>query len=189
MIKNLRVSKKIACALLSVGIVASGTLGGMKLYKTHEVNRVKGYLNDFLTEENYVDLSKISTAYDIKGFSGETLYEALQGVHPRYVRIGDEYIFDIYDGVVVTPFKQMTAMDKSQLMGYDDDGNPVYVGYEPIRNSGDDGISYDYPDGYELEEVSVIQEPFDYERLFDREIVVRENEYEKSYSLSLERKK
>ena len=44
MVKNMKFGKRFAAGLLSVGIIAGATFGGLELYKTHEVNRVKGYL-------------------------------------------------------------------------------------------------------------------------------------------------
>ena len=101
MVKNLRFGKKFVASILSVGILAGATFGGLELYKKHEVNRVKGYLNDFLTEDNIVDLSCIDKSYDIKGFKGEYLYEALKGSDIKFVRIDDTYVFDIFSYNVI----------------------------------------------------------------------------------------
>lgn len=186
---NFRFGKRFIACVVAASIVGAAGIGGFHLYKKNEVARVKGYLEDFLTEDHYVDLSKISTDYDIRSFDGKYLYEALKDSDISYVRITSDYIFDIYDGVHVGPFKQMTGMNKSKLLGYDDNNNPVYDGYEPIRTVKNGKLEYVLPEEYELEEISVLAEPFDYERLMDREVVVRENNYEDSYTLSLEKKK
>lgn len=184
---HFRFGKRFIAAVLA-GTIMLG-VGGYHLHKRQEVVRVKNYLEDFLTEDNYVDLSKISTDYDIRSFDGKYLYKALQEVDVDYVRITSDYIFDIHDGVHVGPFKQMTGMNKNKLINHDFEGNPVYEGYEPIRTVKNGKLEYILPEEFELEEISVLAEPFDYERLMDREVVVRENDYEDSYSLSLEKKK
>lgn len=154
MVKNMKFGKKFACMLLSAGIIASGTFAGLELYKTHEVNRVKGYLDDFLTEENYVDISCIDKNYDIKGFKGEYLREALEYSDINYVRIDDTFVFDIYDGVHVSTFKTILAY-KEETDEY----------YDPIRISTEEGIKYIYPEGFKLVTLDLTPEPFDYERL------------------------
>ena len=115
MVKNMKFGKKFACGLLSVGILAGATFGGLALHKTHEVNRVKGYLEDFLTEDNYVDISCVDKNYGIKSFKGEYLREALQDMDVDYVRIDDTFVFDIYDGVHIGTFKTMMAY-REELM-------------------------------------------------------------------------
>lgn len=186
--RKIKFGKRFIATIVAASIIGAG-IGGFQLHKKNEVNRVKGYLEDFLTEDNYVDLSKISTDYTISSFDGKYLYEALKNSDVKYVRITSDYIFDIENGVQVGPFKQMTGMNKDKLLGYDDEGKPVYDGYEPIRTIVDGKLTYVLPPEYSLEEISVLAEPFDYERLMDREVVVRENNYEDSYSLSLEKKK
>ncbi len=186
--RRIRFSKKFIAAILAASIIGVG-IGEFQLHKKNEVNRVKGYLDDFLTEDNYVDLSKISTDYAISNFDGKYLYKALKNSDIKYVRITSDYIFDIENGVQVGPFKQMTGINKEMLLGYDEEGKPVYDGYEPIRTVIDGKLSYVLPPEYTLEEISVLAEPFDYERLMDCEVIVRENNYEDSYSLSLEKKK
>ena len=62
---DVKFGKRFVAGLLAVSLIGGATFGGFHLYKKSEVNRVKGYLEDFLTEDNYVDLSKISTSYDI----------------------------------------------------------------------------------------------------------------------------
>ena len=107
---HFRFGKKFLAGIIAASLIGAG-IGGFHLYKKQEVARVKGYLEDFLTEDHYVDLSKISTSYDIKGFDGKVLYDALQETDVDYVRITSDYIFDIYDGVHVGPFKQMTGIE------------------------------------------------------------------------------
>ena len=183
--KNLRFGKKFIAGVLALSIAGSGFCG-FQLYKKHEVNRVKGYLEDFLTMDNYVDLSKISQNYDIKGFDGEYLDDAMEEVGVKYVRLTDTYV---YDGDVVTPFKQINAVNYDNYLWTDKDGNDYYEMYEPKRNSNEYGLSYTFPNGFELEEIEVIAEPLRYENLENTEVVVIENDYDDSYSLVLERKK
>ena len=83
----------------------------------------------------------------------------------------------------------MSAVNKDKVIYVDQDGNEYYDMYEPIRVPGEDGIQYVYPEGYELIETDVIAEPYRYYRLEDTEVVVRENNYEDSYSISLEKKR
>ncbi len=154
MIKNMKLGKRFACGLLTIGLIAGTTFGGFQLYKTHEVNRVKGYLEDFLTEDNYVDISCVDKNYGIKGFKGEYLREALKDIDVSYVRIDDTFVFDIYDGVHIGTFKTMVAYDEE---------NDRY--YDPVRISSEDGIKYVYPEGYKLISLDLTPEPFDYERL------------------------
>ena len=90
MLKNLVIKKSLLVGTMSLSILGSK----YRVVKDPEVIRVKGYLEDFLTEANYVDLSKISTSYDIKNFSGEDLVKALSDSDIKYVRITDDYIYD-----------------------------------------------------------------------------------------------
>jgi hypothetical protein len=183
---NLKFGKRFIAGLLAVSIIGGATWGGFHLYKKSEISRIKGYLEDFLTEDNYVDLSKVSTSYDIRSFNGEYLDDAMEELGIKYVRLTDTYV---YDGSHVTPFQTMSAINYDNVSWVDEDGNKYYEMYEPIRVSGEDGVQYIIPDGFTLEESSAIVEPYRYYRLYDTEIVVSENYYEESYSLSLERKK
>ena len=160
--RNLRFGRRFAAGLLSVGILAGATFGGFALHRTHEVNRVKGYLDDFLTEDNYVDLSCIDKSYDIKGFKGEYLREALEDSDIDYVRIDDTFIFDIYDGVHIGTFKTKLAYNEE---------NDEY--FDPIRNNTGNGLEYSYPEGFELVDLELTPEPFDYERLDGTSIEVQ----------------
>lgn len=182
--KNLKFGKRFLAGVIAVSIVGCG-IGGFHLYKRHEVNRVKGYLEDFLTEENYVDLSKISRDYDIKDFSGEALRGALEELDIDYVRINDSYI---YDDAHVETFSQKNAVNYGNVLWVDKDGNPIYEMYEPIRMSDGSGVSYDIPEGFVLEDIDVIAEPIRYDSLDDKTISVNENNYEYSYSLEMKRK-
>lgn len=181
MLENLVIKKSLLVGTMSLSILGSK----YRVVKEPEVIRVKGYLEDFLTEDNYVDLSKISTSYDIKDFSGEALAKALADSDIKYVRITDDYI---YDGKHVEPFLQKTAMNYKHILGIDDNFKIVYEGYEPIRNVVDGLIVYEIPKGYKLTDIEVIAEPVRYDELASKEIVVTENDYEDSYSLSLKRK-
>ena len=165
MVKNLKFGKKFVAGLLTVGILTGATFGGLELYKTHEVNRVKGYLEDFLTEDNYVDISCVDKNYGIKGFKGEFLREALEDMDVKYVRIDDTFVFDIYDGVHVGTFKTMVAY-REETDEY----------YDPIRISTDHGIDYIYPEGFKLIELELTPEPFDYERLDGTKVEVYNEE-------------
>lgn len=179
--KKVKFGYRFAAGIIALSIIGSG-LGAMKLYKTSQVNRVKGYLEDFLNEENYVDLSKIVATYDIDDFKGEYLYEALKDRDIDYVRITDTFI---YDKAHVTAFTQKNAVNYNNIIGYDEDGKPVYSMYEPISIPTSVGVTYSVPEGYELQDIKVIAEPLRYEDLKDKEIKVIENEYEDSYSLYL----
>ena len=165
MVKNMKFGKKFASALLA-GLLMAGAVGGsMHLYKTNEVNRVKGYLEDFLTEDNYVDISCVDKNYGIKSFKGEYLREALEDMDVKYVRIDDTFVFDIYDGVHVGTFKTVVAY-REETDEY----------YDPIRVSTDHGIDYLYPEGFKLIELELTPEPFDYERLDGTNIEVIEEQ-------------
>lgn len=182
---NLKFGKKFVAGLLAISIIGGTSFGGFHLYKKHEVSRVKGYLEDFLTEDNYVDLSKVSKAYEIKAFSGEYLDDAMEELGVKYVRLTDTYV---YDGSHVTPFQTMSAINYNNVTWIDDNGNKYYEMYEPIRVPSEDGVKYIYPEGFELIETDVITEPYRFYRLEDTAIVVHENDYDDSYSLSLEKK-
>ena len=181
---RIRFGKRFLACLLA-GVTIGCGIGGFHLHRKHEIARVKNYLEDFLTEDNYVDLSKISRDYDIKDFDGQYLYEALKDSDIKYVRITSDYIVNEgYEG----PIKQMTSMNKDVLLGYDDFSEPVYEGYEPIRRIVDGKVVYDIPEGYTLEEVNILTEPTSRENVYNSAVIVRENNYEESYSLSLEKK-
>ena len=111
--------------------------------------------------------------------------KALSDSDIKYVRITDVYI---YDGKHVEPFFQKTAMNYKHILGIDDNFKIVYEGYEPIRNVVDGSLVYEIPKGYKLTDIEVIAEPVRYDELASKEIVVTENDYEDSYSLSLKRK-
>lgn len=182
--KNLKFGRRFIAGVVAASIIGC-SIGGYHIYKRHEVNRVKGYLEDFLTEDNYVDLSKISTDYDIRDFSGECLRSALEEMDVDYVRITDSYI---YDDAHVLPFSQKNAINYNNILWYSKDGSPVYEMYEPIRMSDGTVISYQMPDGFVLEDIEVIAEPIRYNELDGKTISVNQNEYEDSYSLELKRK-
>jgi len=183
---NLKFGKRFVAGLLAVTIVGGVTCGSFHLYKRHEIARVKGYLEDFLTEDNYVDLSKVTKTYNIKNFDGEYLDDAMEELGIKYVRLTDTYV---YDGKHVTPFRTMSTINYDNVSFIDQNGNKYYEMYEPIRVPGKDGVEYVYPEGFELVETDVIAEPYRYYRLEDSEVVVLENNYEESYSISLEKKR
>lgn len=182
--KNLKFGKRFFAGILAASIIGC-SMGSYHIYKKHEINRVKGYLEDFLTEDNYVDLSKISTSYHIEDFSGVFLKSALEEMDIDYVRITDYYI---YDDAHVETFSQKNAVNYDSVLWTDSDGKPVYEMYEPIRMNDGTGISYQLPDGFILEDIEVIAEPTRYSELDDKMITVSENNYEESYSLELKRK-
>ena len=182
---NLKFGKKFVAGLLAVSIIGGATWGGFHLYKKSEVNRVKGYLEDFLTEVIFVDLSKVSKAYNINNFNGEYLDDAMEELGVKYVRLTDTYV---YNGSHVTPFKTVSAINYNNVTWIDDNGNKYYEMYETIRVPSDDGVQYIYPEGFELILTDVVAEPYRYYRLEDTTVVVHENDYDDSYSLSLEKK-
>lgn len=186
MIRNIKFGKRFVASLLTLSFIGSSVGMGMHLYKRNEIQRVKGYLEDFCTEEHYVDMSKISSDYEIKDFSGEILASALKELDISYVRFNDAYV---YDDLHVEGFVQKTATCYDIILGVDSDENMVYQGYEPIRDVQDSGITYSYPEGYVLEDIRVYAEPIRYDSLYDKEIKVIENQYEDSYSLVLEKKR
>ena len=183
---DIKFGKRFVAGLLVASLIGGAGFGGFHLYKRSEIGIIKGYLEDFLTEDNYVDLTKVSKAYDIRNFNGEYLDDAMEELGVKYVRLTDTYV---YDGKHVTPFQTMSAVDYDKVTFVDQDGNEYYEMYEPIRVPGNDGVEYVYPEGYELIETDVIAEPYRYYRLEDTEVVVRENNYEDSYSISLEKKR
>lgn len=184
MVKNLRLGPKIISLLLAAGIAVGGISAGMKIHKTNEVNRVKGYLEDFTTDEGYVDLSSISSTYKMKDFDGEYLRLAMEELDVDYVRITDSYIFN---GDYENEFPIMLAFNYDNLLGYDDNGEPVYETYDPIRINTENGIRYIYPEGFTLKEVVVKTDPISYKDLDDMEVDVQED-CEDSYTLTLNRK-
>lgn len=184
MVKNLKLYQKVLALVLAVGITTSGITAGMKLHKTNEINRVKGYLEDFTTQDGYVDLSSISSTYKIKDFDGEYLRLAMEELDVDYVRITDSYIFN---GDYETDFPIMLAFNYNNLLGYDNIGNSVYETYDPIRISTEDGVRYIYPEGFTLKEVVVSIEPVSYKELDDTEVHVSKDS-EDSYTLTLNRK-
>ena len=106
--KNIKFGKKFIAGILAISIVGSGAVGGFHIYKRSEINRVKGYLEDFLTEDNYVDLSKISTTYDIKNFDGEYLDDAItliNGIVEIQEKLNAKDTANTAD-TIVTPAKQ-----------------------------------------------------------------------------------
>lgn len=185
MVKNIKFKKSILVKVLALSIIGYSGYQAFQLHKNNEIKRVKGYLEDFLTEDNYVDLSKISSDYNITNFSGETLSDVLKDSDIDYVRLTDSYV---YNGSHVTSFKQKSAINYNNLIGTLDNGESVYEGYEPIRNSIDGNVTYDIPNEYTLEDIYVNAEPVRYNELENMEINVIENNYEDSYSLVLERK-
>ena len=183
MIKNLKLGKKITALLLTGAIVASG-YGGFQLYKKNEVNRVKGYLEDFQTEQGYVDLTRVGTNYDIKSFDCEYLMKAMEELEVTYVRITDEYIYDLEEGEYFDGFTQKIAFNYNNLLGYDNNGNPVYEAIEPIRTIKGDNLVYLYPKGYKLTDIKVYEDFMSPELVKNKKIEV--NQYsEDSYSLTL----
>lgn len=184
-LNRFRIGKKFLASLLTVSVLGCGIVSTLHLYKNSEIKRVKGYLEDFLTEDNYVDMSKISGDYSIKGFDGSILRDVLNEMNIEYVRFNDSYI---YNQSHVEGFDQVTATDYSKIIGEDDKNQIVYMGYEPIREPDSSGIKYIYPENYTLEEIHVYAEPIRYNELDDRKVVVVENDYDDSYSLILEKK-
>lgn len=183
MVKNLKLSKKLIAGTLIAAIIGTG-IGGYHMHRNNEIARVKGYLEDFLTEENYVDLSKVSGTYDIRDFDGEYLRKALEEMDIDYVRINDAFI---YDKDHVETFTHMNAVNYNKVV-WNDGTNDIYEMYEPIRVPTSDGISYELPEGFALEKVLEIAEPIRYEELDNREVKVYKNNYEDSYSLTMEKK-
>lgn len=183
MIKNLKLGKKIT-ALILTGAIVAGSYGGFQLYKKNEVNRVKGYLEDFQTEQGYVDLTRVGTNYDIKSFNGDALLKAMEELEVTYVRITDEYIYGLEEGEYFDGFTQKIAFNYNNILGYDDNGNPVYEAFEPIRTIKGDDLVYLYPKGFTLTDIKVYEDFMLPERLEDKKVKV--NQYnEDSYSLTL----
>ena len=183
MVKNFKLGKKFIAGVLIAGIIGGG-IGTYHLSKRMEVNRVKGYLEDFLTAENYVDLTKVSGSYTIKDFDGEYLRKALEEMDVDYVRISNSFV---YDDAHVLPFPHMNAVNYDNVL-WNDGMQDVYEMYEPIRVPSEDGVTYQIPDNFTLEEVEEIANPIRYEDLDDRKVVVFKNTYEDSYSLAMEKK-
>ncbi len=183
MVKNFKINKKIIAGALIAAIIGTG-IGGYHMHRNHEVTRVKGYLEDFLTEENYVDLSKITGTYQISDFDGETLRRALEDMDIDYVRINDSFI---YDKAHVETFPHMNAVNYNKVV-WNDGHEDIYEMYEPIRVPSESGVTYQIPEGFTLETVEEIANPIRYDELDNKEVVVLKNSYEDSYSLTLEKK-
>lgn len=185
--KNIKFGKKFIAGMLAFSLLGGSVVGSYQLYKKSQINRVKGYLEDFLTEDNYVDLTNISSDYKIEGFDAKYLDDAMEELGVKYVRITDSYI---YNGSHVTPFVHVGGINYDNVLFTDQDGNQYYEMYEPIRSTTTDGVEYYVPDNFILEEYETIAEPVRYDDLDGREVVVRDSDYEEgSYVLSLERKK
>ena len=183
MVKNLKLGSRLISLALATSI-AFGVSGCTSKFKDEkEIERVKTYLEDFMTEEGYVDLSNISTDYEIYDFDGKYLKLALEEMNVEHVRITDSYVFN---GDYVDGFPVMLAFNYNKLLGYDDNGEPVYETYDPIRMSGPDGVIYYYPKGFTLKEVDVLVNPVFYNQLEDREVSVKKQD--DSYTLSLNKK-
>lgn len=181
MSKKIRFGKRFMASLIAVSLIGGSAIS-LKLYRTHEVNRVKGYLEDFLNEDNYVDLSKVPSSYDIADFKGKYLYEALKGSDISYVIINGSYIYDLPH---VYGFIEKNAVDYSHVLGTDQNGDVIYDMYKPIAVPTENGVTYSAPPNYELEDVCILAEPIRYEELIGRDIKVTANDYEPSYSLHL----
>lgn len=184
MVKNLKLGKSIISLLLAGALTIGGVRVGLSLHRKSEVARVKGYIEDFMTPEGYVDLTRVSTQYDIKSFDGEILQEVLEDMDVSHVRLTDSYVFN---GNYVDGFPQKIAFDYDVLLGYDNDGKPVYKAYEPVRMATDEGVEYKYPEGYTLTQVEVLKDPIPYFQLEDKEIHVGKY-HEDSYTITLNKK-
>jgi len=116
---------------------------------------------------------------DIGGYAGDFGYIAREFAKNFHVVINPNAV----NGGI------LSAINYDKVTFVDQDGNPYYEMYEPIRVPSEDGVEYIYPEGFELVETDVIAEPYRYYRLEDTEVVVRDNSYEESYSISLEKKR
>ena len=123
MVKNLKFGSRLISLVLATSIALSVSGCTSKFKSEREVERVKSYLEDFLTEEGYVDLSNISTDYEIYSFDGKYLKLALDDMNVEHVRITDSYVFN---GDYVDGFPVMLAFNYNNLLGYDDNGDSVY---------------------------------------------------------------
>lgn len=147
MIKNIKIKKRLLALTLGVSL----GIGSFKLYENNEVNRVKGYLNDFVTEDNYVNLTRVSKDYNINSFKGKYLRKALNELDIEYVIIDDWIIFD---GNKIGLFN-IVDYTNGELLGYDNNGNAVYNGMNAIVDNKDGKLEYIVPDGYELRETKI----------------------------------
>lgn len=185
MVNNFKFGKRLISLALAASMALSMSgCSNSKFSSENEVNRVKNYLEDFMTDSGYVDLSNVSTEYDIKSFDGSTLKLALEEMDVSHVRITDSIIFG---GDYVEGFPVMLAFNYDNLLGYDDNGEPVYETFEPIRMGTDDGVEYYYPKGFVLKEVMILKNPVLYEQLDNKEITVKQHS-EDGYTLSLNKK-
>lgn len=168
MVKNVKFHKKFIATSLVVAILGTGMVG-YQMHKKSEYNRVKGYLEDYLTEDNYVDLTRVSIDYDIEPFDGKTLRLVLEDSDIYYVRITDSYI---YDGAHVTPFPHVDLVDYSTILGIDDNGEEVYKSLEPVRVPGENGVQIVGVDGYEERTIYDMVDPIRYESLDEKVVDV-----------------
>lgn len=185
MVKDLKFGKRFIAGVLALSLVGV-SMGSFHVQKKNDYNRVKGYLEDFLTEDNYVDLSKVSRLYKIENFDGDVLKEVLEDTDIDYVRITDSFIDKDENG---GPYKVMSAINYDDILFTSDDGTVYYNMYEPMRSVDDSKVIYSIPNGFTLIETLDNSKPIGLDDLDNAEVKVIENDYEESYSLVLERKK
>lgn len=183
MVKNIRFGPRVLALLLSAVVVIKVGIGS-QIKKMNDVYRVKGYLIDFITDDGYVDFSSISTQYDIEDFNGEYLRIALEDMNISFVRMNDVYICDGNKN----DFSFMLAFNYDNLLGYDEEGNPVYETFDPIKINDETGVKYVYPQGFTLKKVVVKANPIQVEDLDDYDINVSSHNG-KSYTLTLNENK
>lgn len=144
MVKNVHIKK----GLLVLGLATTLGICSYQLHKHNEVNRVKGYLNDLRTDDNYVDMSRISLDYNIESFNGSTMVEALKDTDIDYVIINDWIIYEnAHVGTFIRPY-----FTNGEIIGYDDNNEAVYNCLKAVVGSNEGELYYEIPEGYYLDE-------------------------------------
>lgn len=166
---------KIVC-VLPLAIV----LYSMKMESQKELKRVIQYLEDFKTDDNYVNLTRIGLDYEINDFDGDVLKKAIEETGVKYVRITDAFISD----EELAYYPHYYAVNYDDVVCVDNNRDILYAMYEPILSLDENGeIYYNIPYGYVLEEAQEIATPITLDELNNKEVDVIESE--DSYRLIL----
>jgi len=99
-IKNLKFGKRFLAFVLAFTVITS-TLGIYRLKKIKEVNRVKGYLEDFLTEDNYIDFILIEKRVGKESSDRFITIDSTLGKSIVGKRVNDKFSYKTCSGHVI----------------------------------------------------------------------------------------